>query len=155
MEKDYLDAVDLRILREVQENCRLTVKELAARVNLSATPVHERLKRLERAGYIEGYGARLNAEKLDKGFVVFCFVKLQSMNAVYAKAFTDRVTAIPDVAECYNVSGHYDYLLKIYASSMQRYQEFILNSLGQIDNISSIESTFVMAHVKTGHGIPL
>lgn len=155
MEKDSLDSVDIAILRAMQNNCRLTVKELAARVNLSPTPVHERLKRLERNGYIEGYGARLNAEKLDKGFVVFCFVKLQSMNTGYANAFTEKVILIPEVAECYNVSGRFDYMLKIYVSSMQRYQEFILKSLGTIDNISSIESTFVMAHIKSGQGIPI
>lgn len=87
--------------------------------------------------------------------MVFCCVKLQRMNYECATAFTESIKAIPEVAECYNVSGRFDYLLKIYASSMRRYQEFILNSLSRIDNLSTIESIFVMMQVKSGSGLPL
>lgn len=155
MEGLKIDETDIKILREMQENCRLTVKELASRVNLSATPVYERLKRLEKEGFIEGYGARLNAGKLDRGFVVYCFVKLQSMNSAFALDFTNSVMKLAEVAECYNISGKFDYLLKIYASSMKQYQTFILNSLGVLDNISSIESTFVMDEIKSTGRVPL
>ena len=119
---DQLDAVDLKILREMQGNCRLTMKELAMKVNLSTTPVFERLKRLEKEGYISRYAAQLNAERLNMGFVVFCNVKLQCMNSMSANMFTEKMKAISEVAECYNVSGRFDYLLKIYASSMKHYR---------------------------------
>ena len=147
---DKLDRVDLQILRTLQENARLTTKELAARVSLSSTPVFERLKRLESGGYIKKYIAVLDAEKLNQGFVVFCSVKLRRLNRDIAAEFTQD---IPEVTECYNISGSYDYLLKIHAPNMKYYQEFILNVLGTIDSLGSLESTFVMAEVKHQYGI--
>ena len=142
---EKLDKVDLQILRTLQENARLTTKELAARVSLSSTPVFERLKRLESGGYIKKYIAVLDAEKLNQGFVVFC--------SVIAAEFTRIIQDIPEVTECYNISGSYDYLLKIHAPNMKYYQEFILNVLGTIDSLGSLESTFVMAEVKHRYGI--
>ena len=147
---DKLDKVDLQILRTLQENARLTTKELAARVSLSSTPVFERLKRLESGGYIKKYIAVLDAEKLNQGFVVFCSVKL---NRDIAAEFTRIIQDIPEVTECYNISGSYDYLLKIHAPNMKYYQEFILNVLGTIDSLGSLESPFVMAEVKHRYGI--
>ena len=159
---EKLDKVDLQILRTLQENARLTTKELAARVSLSSTPVFERLKRLESGGYIKKYIAVLDAEKLNQGFVVFCSVKLRRLNRDIAAEFTRIMTTstvmpiiqdIPEVTECYNISGSYDYLLKIHAPNMKYYQEFILNVLGTIDSLGSLESTFVMAEVKHRYGI--
>lgn len=152
---ESLDKVDLQILRTLQENARLTTKELASRVSLSSTPVFERLKRLESNGYIEKYIAVLNAEKLNQGFIVFCHVKMSKLNKDIAKDFTERVKSIPEVTECYNVSGHYDYMLKIHAPNMKYYQEFVLNVLGTIDNLSSLESTFVMDTIKHDFGITI
>lgn len=148
-----LDTVDLQILRTLQENARLTVKELAAEVNLSSTPVFERLKRLESSGYIKKYIAVLDAEKLNQGFVVFCNVKLRKMNRDIAAEFTRIVQGIPEVTECYNISGSFDYLLKIHAPNMKYYQEFILNVLGTVESLGSLESIFVMDEVKHDYGI--
>jgi Lrp/AsnC family leucine-responsive transcriptional regulator len=152
---DSLDKTDLQILRIMQNNSKLTTKELAAQVNLSTTPVFERLKRLEAEGYIKKYVAILDAEKLNCGFVVFCSVKLKRLNRDIAAEFTRVIQDIPEVAECYNVSGEYDYLLKIHAPDMKYYQEFILNVLGTIDSLGSLTSTFVMADVKYNHGISI
>lgn len=152
---ENLDKVDLQILRTLQENARLTTKELASRVSLSSTPVFERLKRLESNGYIEKYIAVLNADKLNQGFIVFCHVKMSKLNKDIANGFTERVKGIPEVTECYNVSGHYDYMLKIHAPNMKYYQEFVLNVLGTIDNLSSLESTFVMDTIKHDYGITI
>ena len=124
---EKLDKVDLQILRTLQENARLTTKELAAQVSLSSTPVFERLKR---EGYIKKYIAVLDADKLNQGFVVFCNVKLRRMNKDIAMEFTRIIQNIPEVTECYNISGSYDYLLKIHAPNMKYYQEFIINVLG-------------------------
>lgn len=150
---EKLDKVDLQILRTLQSNARLTTKELAASVSLSSTPVFERLKRLENGGYIKKYIAVLDAEKLNQGFVVFCSVKLRRLNKEIAAEFTRIIQEIPQVTECYNISGSYDYLLKIHAPNMKYYQEFILNVLGTIDSLGSLESTFVMDEVKHEYGI--
>ncbi|MGN0310172.1 MAG: Lrp/AsnC family transcriptional regulator [Bacteroides sp.] len=154
---DYekLDKVDLQILRTLQQNARLTVKELAARVSLSSTPVFERLKRLESGGYIKRYMAVLDAEKLNQGFVVFCNVKMSSMSRDIASSFAERMRQTPEVVECYNISGSFDYLLKIHAPNMKYYQEFILNILGTVEHLGSLESVFVMDIVKQEYGIPL
>lgn len=152
---DRLDKTDLQILRILQENARLTTKELAARVHLSPTPVFERLKRLDNEGYIRKYVAVLDAEKLHCGFVVFCSVKLRRLNRDIAAEFTRIVRGIPEVTECYNISGDYDYLLKIHAPDMKYYQEFTLNVLGTIDSLGSLMSTFVMDEVKHDYGIPI
>ena len=152
---DRLDKTDLQILRILQENARLTTKELAARVHLSPTPVFERLKRLDNEGYIRKYVAVLDAEKLHCGFVVFCSVKLRRLNRDIAAEFTRIVRGIPEVTECYNISGDYDYLLKIHAPDMKYYQEFTLNVLGTIDSLGSLMSTFVMDEVTHDYGIPI
>ncbi|MDF9829396.1 Lrp/AsnC family transcriptional regulator [Parabacteroides sp. PF5-6] len=152
---DTLDKTDLQILRILQENSKLTTKELAARVNLSTTPVFERLKRLEAEGYIKKYVAILDAEKLNCGFVVFCSVKLSRLNREIAEEFSHFIRQVPEVTECYNISGQYDFLLKIHAPDMKSYQEFILNVLGTLDSLASLTSTFVMAEIKHNYGISI
>ena len=150
-----LDETDLKILRLLQEDARLTTKQLAAKVNLSTTPVFERVKRLEKEGYIQKYVAVLDPEKLDLGFEVFCAVKLKQMTRDSARAFTRIIRDIPQVAECYNISGEYDYLLKIHAPDMKYYNEFVINVLGTIDSIGSILSSFVMKEIKNTHALSL
>jgi len=150
---DVLDQTDLQILRTLQKNAKLTTKELADAVNLTPTPVFERLKRLERRGYIKKYVAVLDAEKLGQGLLVFCKVKLKQINHEIAEAFHRRIQRIPEVIECYNISGNYDYLLKVRAADMKQYQEFILNKLGVIESLDSLESIFVMSEVKHNYGI--
>ena len=150
-----IDETDLQILKTLQKNAKLTTKELADAVHLTPTPVFERQKRLERQGYIKKYVAILDPEKLGLGLVVFCKVKLKQINHEIADAFTRRIMRIPEVTECYNTSGAYDYLLKVRARDMKQYQEFVLNKLGDIDSVGSIESTFVMSEVKQNYGINL
>jgi Transcriptional regulators len=152
---DALDKIDIQLLRILQQNSKLTTKELAARVNLSTTPVFERLKRLESEGYIKKYVAILDAEKLNFGFVVFCSVKLRRLNREIAEEFSRIIQEIPEVTECYNISGEYDFLLKIHAPDMKYYQEFILNVLGTIESLGSLTSTFVMADIKHNYGISI
>lgn len=150
---EKLDKVDLQILRALQENARLTTKELAAKVSLSSTPVFERLKRLETNGYIKKYIAVLDAEKLNQGFMVFCKIKMERMSYDIASEFSEVISNIPEVTECYNISGSFDYLLKIYASDMKHYQSFILNVLGRIEHLAALESVFVMDIIKHDYGL--
>ena len=155
VENSSIDSIDLKILRILQDNARITTRVLAEKVNLSTTPVFERLKRLERNGYIKKYVAVLDAQKLDQGFEVFCSVKLKQMSRDVANGFTSVIGDIPQVTECYNISGEYDYLLKIHAPDMKYYNEFIINVLGTIDSIGSILSSFVMNEIKNTHALYL
>ena len=152
---EELDEIDLQILRILQKNAKLTTKELADAVRLTPTPVFERQKRLERQGYIRRYVAVLNPDKLGLGLLVFCKVKLKQINHEIADAFARRVMRLPEVTECYNTSGSYDYLLKVRAHDMEAYQEFLLNKLGEIEHLASVESTFVMSEVKQDNGVPV
>lgn len=148
-----LDAKDADILRALQRDARLSNKELAAKVHLSTTPTFERVKRLERLGVIRQYATILDADRLNKGFAVFCSVKLRRLNSDMALAFCDMVKQIPEVTECYNISGSFDYLLRIQAPDMKYYQQFLLGVIGRHENIASIESTFVMEEVKHEYSV--
>lgn len=148
-----LDEKDKEILRTLQQNARLTTKEVSAKVHLSTTPVYERIKRLEREGFIKQYATILDANKLEKGFTVFCSVKLRQLNTERANAFTSMVREIPEVTECYNISGSFDYMLRIQSPDMHYYQRFLLDVLGMHDNIASLESTFVMEEIKHEYSV--
>ena len=150
---EMLDETDQQILKTLQKNAKLTTKELADAVHLTPTPVFERQKRLEKKGYIKKYVAVLDADKLGLSLQVYCKVKMKQINHEIADAFSRQIQRIPEVTECYNTSGSYDYLLKVRARDMKQYQEFVLNKLGEIENVSSIESTFVMSEVKQRYGI--
>ncbi|MBO4611064.1 MAG: Lrp/AsnC family transcriptional regulator, partial [Bacteroidales bacterium] len=123
---EKLDKTDIQILKALQENGRITVKDLALKVHLSTTPVFERMRRLESEGYIQRYTAVLSPARLGRGFIVYCSVRLRRMGREIAHDFISRVKDIPEVAECYNISGDFDFLLKIYAPDMQYYNDFLI-----------------------------
>ncbi len=150
-----LDDIDIQILRYLQENSRLTTKELAMKIHLSITPTYERQRRLERMGYIKGYVAVLDANKMERGFMVFCNVSMKQINKQIANSFQETVGSWNEVTECYNISGDGDYLLKVCVSSMQKYQQFILDKLGDFPYISQVRSFFVMDTLKLMYGFPL
>ncbi len=150
-----LDEIDIKILSLLQEDAKLTTKELAAKVNLSNTPVFERLRRLETQGYIKKYVAILDAGKLGRGFLVFCSVKLTQMSRDVANNFVEVIKDIPQVTACYNIAGEFDYMLTINAPDMKYYNDFIINVLGTIKSIGSIQSTFVMKEIKQSYSIDL
>ncbi len=153
---DYqLDKKDLEILSELQRNSRQTNKELSQAINLSTTPTFERVRRLEKEGFIKKYTAVLNAEKLNRGFIVFCYLKLKQHTYENAMRIMEAVQNVPEISECYNISGDYDFLLKIYTKDMKSYQEFLLRILGDIDCIGSLNSSFVLGEIKNEHQLPL
>lgn len=152
---ENLDKTDIRLLGLLQDNAKLTTKELASEVNLSLSPTYDRVKRLEREGYIRHYMAVLDASKLEQGFVVFCNVKLRQINAGIAKSFAAEISRLKEVAECYNISGEYDYLLKIRVADMRQYQRFLVEKIGQIDGVASMQSVFVMDEIKHEEYVPL
>ncbi|WP_415328986.1 Lrp/AsnC family transcriptional regulator [Chryseobacterium sp. MMS23-Vi53] len=152
---EHLDDKDLQLLRLLQKDAKLTVKELAKEVNLSPSPVFERVKRLEQEGYVKKYAAILDAEKLNLGFTVFCQLKLKSNDSYLAVEFEQEILEIEEVAECYSISGDFDFLLKVYVRDMKQYQNFVFNILGAVPSIGSTHSTFVMAQVKNTHGLTI
>lgn len=152
---EQLDDKDLQLLRLLQKNAKLTVKELAKEVSLSASPVFERVKRLEQEGFVKRYAAVLDAEKLNRGFTVFCQIKLKIHDRSVGYDFVKEILEIEEVAECYNISGDFDFLLKVQVRDMKHYQDFVFNKLGSVDSIGSTHSTFVMAEVKNNHGLTI
>ncbi|MDQ1857099.1 MULTISPECIES: Lrp/AsnC family transcriptional regulator [Chryseobacterium] len=152
---EQLDDKDLQLLRLLQKNAKLTVKELAKEVNLSTSPVFERVKRLEQDGFVKRYAAVLDAEKLNRGFTVFCQIKLKIHDRSVGYDFVKEILEIEEVAECYNISGDFDFLLKVQVRDMKHYQDFVFNKLGSVDSIGSTHSTFVMAEVKNNHGLTI
>lgn len=152
---EILDRTDILILRELQKDAKLTTKELAAKVNLSPSPVFERQKRLEREGYIRKYVAVVDPIKTGNGIMVLCNVRLKHHSKEFSQRFTAVISQIDEVVECFNTSGDYDYMLKIYARNMQDYQEFVLGTLGDLDCIGSLHSIFVIGEVKNTLSVPL
>jgi len=152
---EKLDEIDIKILGILQGNAKITTKELAAAVNLSPTPVFERQKRLENGAYIKKYIAILDAEKLSNSLLVFCNIRLKKHSGECGKHFIKAVAEIKEVVECYNISGDYDFMMKIYVRDMKHYQDFVLNTLGSIDSIGSLHSNFVIAEIKSTHEIPI
>ncbi|PZP52088.1 MAG: AsnC family transcriptional regulator [Pseudopedobacter saltans] len=148
-----LDNIDLQLLRILAENSKYTTKELASRVNLSASPVFERIKKLEENGFIKKYIAILNAEKFNQGFIVFCNIKLKQHDKNIGNKFVEDIMDIDEVVECYNISGDFDFFLKVYAKDMKHYQDFVFNKLGAVESIGSTHSTFVMAEIKNTYNI--
>jgi len=150
-----LDETDIQLLKFLGENSNLTTKELAAKVNLSSSPVFERVKRLESNGYIQKYIALINAEKLNYGLIVFCNIKLKQHDKSIGHQFVSDILRLKEVVECYNISGDFDFLLKVYAKDMKHYQDFVFNKLGSVKSIGSTHSTFVMCENKNTHNINL
>ena len=152
---EFLDRTDILILRELQKDAKRTTKELAAKINLSVSPTFERQKRLERDGYIQRYVAVVDPIKVGNGIMVLCNVRLKHHSKEFSRQFTSVIAGIDEVMECFNTSGDYDYMLKIYARDMRHYQEFILGTLGDLDCIGSLHSIFVIGEVKNTMAVPL
>jgi DNA-binding Lrp family transcriptional regulator len=143
-----LDEIDLSILRLLQQNARMTVKELAENVHLSPTPVHERVKRMERSGVIKQYVALLDAAKVGKSLMVICYVSLQQHNKDAGGKFIQAILGMDEVLECLTISGQFDFMLKVVAENMDAYYNFHVNKLSAMDNVANVQSAFVMGVIK-------
>jgi DNA-binding Lrp family transcriptional regulator len=142
------DEKDLTILRLLQDNAKMTVREIARKVHLSTTPVHERIKHMEEVGVIRKYVALVDYGKVNKGLMVICYVSLKEHNKKSGSQFIAAVLNMPEVIECYNISGEFDFMLKVVAESMDRYYDFHVNKLSPIENIGHVQSVFVMGVIK-------
>jgi len=146
-----LDDKDLAILRLLQQNARSTVREIAARVHLSPTPVHDRIKRMEEEGVIRQYAALVDHTKVGKGLMVICYVSLKEHNKQSGARFIKTIQNLHEVIECYNISGEFDFMLKVVAGSMDAYYDFHVNKLSQVENMGRLQSIFVMGIIKQTH----
>ena len=143
-----LDKIDKKILSLLQTDTKQTTKELSLLLNLSVTAVYERIKKMERLGIIQQYVALLNRSKINKGFVVFCHVKLVQHTREYISDFESEVVKLHEVLECFHVSGDYDYILKICVGNMEEYREFMITKLTTLNHIGSTHSSFMIGEVK-------
>ncbi|GAA4974282.1 Lrp/AsnC family transcriptional regulator [Algibacter aquimarinus] len=142
------DATDKRLLEFLQQDSKQTNKELSNKLGLSVTAVYERIKKLDKEGYIDGYIAVVNKEKVDRNFVVFCHVKLVKHSQDFVIRFEKEVKQLHEVLECYHLSGDYDYLLKVIVKDMTAFREFMVDKLTSINHIGSTHSMFVINEVK-------
>jgi Lrp/AsnC family leucine-responsive transcriptional regulator len=143
-----MDATDKKLLALLQNDSKKTTKELAVKLHLSVTAVYERIRKLEREGIINRYVALLNRNKIHKGFVVFCHLKLIQHSKEFLTKFEQEVVKLDEVLECFHVSGDYDYILKICVKDMEEYREFMVTKLTTLQHIGSTHSTFMIGEVK-------
>lgn len=142
------DDKDLAILRILQKDAKLSVRDIAGKINLSPTPTHERIKRMERLGIIREYTTIVDRKKINKGMMVICMVALNVHHKKTAGKFIEEVVKLKEVIEFYNISGDFDFMLKILAPNMDEFHEFFINKLSEIEGIGQTKSIFVMNSIK-------
>jgi len=146
-----LDQKDLAILRLLQQNARITVKEISDKVHLSTTPVHERIKRMEESGIIKQYTTLVDVNKVGKGLMVICYVSLKQHSKNAGAKFIKTIHELNEVIECFNISGEFDFMLKVVAEDMNAYYDFHVNKLSEMENVGQVQSVFVMGMIKQTH----
>jgi Lrp/AsnC family transcriptional regulator, leucine-responsive regulatory protein len=148
-----LDKKDMAILKLLQENARVTVKEISEKIHLSTTPVHERIKRMEESGVIKQYVTLVDQNKVDLNLMVICYVSLKEHSKTAGVKFIKMVNELQEVIECYSISGEFDFMLKVVCKDMNTYYDFHVNKLSQQENMGNVQSVFVMGVIKETHQI--
>ncbi|MFL5810543.1 MAG: Lrp/AsnC family transcriptional regulator [Flavisolibacter sp.] len=152
-ETTVLDDTDLDILRLLQKNARITIREIADEVHLSTSPVHERIRRLEEKGVIKQYVTIVDGAKVKKGLMVICYCSLRQHSKSAGDKFIKAILHMPEVLECLTVSGEFDFMLKVVAENMDDYYDFHVNRLSQIENLGNVQSVFVMGVIKQSYKV--
>mgnify|MGYP000173897497 CR=1 FL=1 len=153
--KDALKTIDRNILRIMQDDARITYAELARQVGLTTTPCIERVRRLERDGYIKHYSTVVDPDKLDAGLIVFVQIRLDRTSKDTFAQFKESVLELPEVQECYLVSGNFDYLIKARLADMAEYRLFLEESLLAVPAVQESTSIMVMETIKETLAIPI
>jgi DNA-binding Lrp family transcriptional regulator len=151
----HVDALDWKILAELQHDGRLTVTELAERVGLSLSPCHRRLRALEHSGAISGYHAHLNANALGLTFEALVFVTMRGGDRATVDAFEQAVAAIPHIREAQRLFGEPDYLLRVITADLPAFQELYDERLATLPGVQRLSSTLVMKSVVENRPLPL
>ena len=155
MEHHKLDSIDLKILSELQADGRITNVELSRRAKITAPPCLRRMRALEKAGYIQGYHADLDAKSLGFEVTGFAFVGLASQHDQDLKAFEEHVRGWPNVRECFMLSGEVDFILKIVAKDLSGFQSFITETLTAEKNVASVKTALSIHASKNAPGVPI
>ncbi|RZO67108.1 MAG: Lrp/AsnC family transcriptional regulator [Parvularculaceae bacterium] len=150
-----LDQIDHKILRNLQENARITNAELAERVGLSPTPCLRRLRRLETDGIIKGYHAEVNREALGVNVTVLILVKLEREDDISLKEFEAAVKSRPEVMECHLVTGKFDYFLRVAIPTLSAYESFLSETILRMPNVATVESSFTLREVEQKTVLPV
>lgn len=143
-----LDGTDKKILAILQEDGRITIKSLAEVLQLTTTPIFERVKRLEKEGVISKYVALVNPKKVNRNLIVYISISLKNHTRSYLDKFVKEVNSYNEILECYHIAGNFDYLLKAQISDMEAFQSFLLNKLSVNSNIAHVQSSFVLSKEK-------
>ena len=142
------DIIDAQILRELQNDGRITIKSLSDKLNLSATPIFERIKKLEKADFIKGYTTLLNERKLGLKQIVFISLTLKEHSRSYLEKFEKEIQTFPEVMECYRVTGNFDFLVKVLVTDIEAYENFILTKLSLLKNLGNVQSHIALSEAK-------
>jgi Lrp/AsnC family leucine-responsive transcriptional regulator len=145
------DKKDLSILKLLQQNARVTVKEISAKVHLSTTPVHERIKRMEESGIIKQYATLVDNTKVKKSLMVICYVSIKQHGKNAGAKFIKVINELNEVIECYSISGEFDFMLKVVCEDMNAYYDFHVNKLSETENVGHVQSIFIMGIIKQTH----
>jgi len=148
-----LDRIDRNILGRLQQDGRMPVSRLAREVHLTVTPTLERVRRLEGAGYIEGYFARLSPRKLGLGLLAYVEVLLDRTTPDAFERFKAAMLSYDEVMECHMVAGGFDYLLKVWVKDMESYRSFLGDRVASLRGVQQTHTYFVMEEVKSTHAI--
>jgi DNA-binding Lrp family transcriptional regulator len=155
MERHKLDAIDLRILSELQDDGRITNVELSRRAKITAPPCLRRMRALEKAGFIKGYHADLDGKALGYEVAGFAFVGLNTQAEADLKRFEEQVRAWPAVRECYMLQGEVDFVLKCVAKDLSSFQSFVTETLTAAKNVASVRTALVIRASKQEPGVPI
>ncbi len=150
-----LDDSDRRILKALQDRPELTLRELGEVTGLSHSPCWRRLQRLQAAGAISAKRFVVDPEAIGFEILVFCFVKISHHQRDRLKAFEDAVAKVPEIMQCYSLSGEYDYVLQVIATSVREYEATVKNALVELPNVQSINTSFTLKRVKNSLNVPL
>lgn len=151
----HLDPTDIGILNLLQENGRMTNKELAYHLNRTISPIFDRRKRLEELGYIKKYVAVLDRDKIVPALIAFPHIMLNNHSEDALLSFQQSVLRFPEVLECYHITGKYDYMLKIIIPDMQAYNRLLRQKIATLANVGNIQSLLVISQTKAETGVPL
>lgn len=145
---ENLDDIDLTILRILQQDSKKTTKEIAQTLNLTASPVYERIRRLEKQGYIKKYVAILDKKLINRSITTICQVSMRYHDEAFIEKFEKQIQNLDEVQECYHMAGQVDFVLKIHTQSLEEYHYFIKTKLSKIENIGVLNSIFVLKEIK-------
>jgi len=150
-----LDRIDRRLLAHLQLNGRASNLELAQAVGLSPAQCHRRHRRLEEQGYIAGYAARLDAVRLNLGVIAFIDVAMEKGHIRDLKKFTDVIVDLPEILECYSVTGDFDYVIKVVARDLKSLSTFLMEKLMRLPGVNSVRSSICLDELKCTTALPL